>query len=247
MVKALIFDVDGTLAETEESHREAFNSAFAEAGLDWVWDVDLYRDLHRVTGGKERMRHYADRRGVSIAELSDADIAKLHRRKNERYSERVRDGRCPLRPGVERLIGAARAQGVRLAICTTTSRVNVNELIGATLGVGGFERFEVIVAGEDAPAKKPAPDAYLLALRALQLRPDECVAFEDSRNGLLSARAAKIATVVTPSVYTAHETFDGAALLLPDLEGFDLGRFDLGRLDPGRSDLRAAGPEEAAS
>ena len=221
MVKALIFDVDGTLAETEEAHREAFNSAFAEAGLDWVWDVDLYRDLHRVTGGKERMRHYADRLGVSRSELSDDALAKLHRRKNERYSERVRAGQCPLRPGVERLIRSAHAGGLRLAICTTTSRVNVNELIGATLGAGGLGLFDVIVAGEDAPVKKPAPDAYLRALEALQLRPDECLAFEDSHNGLMAALAARIATVVTPSRYTSHETFDGAARVLTDLSDFD--------------------------
>ena len=225
MVKALIFDVDGTLAETEESHREAFNFAFAEAGLDWAWDVDLYRDLHRVTGGKERMRHYADRLGVSRVDLSDAAIARLHQRKNQRYSELVHAGRCPLRPGVERLIAGAGAAGRRLAICTTTSRVNVKELMEATLGADGLERFEVIVAGEDAPAKKPAPDAYLLVLKALQLRPDQCLAFENSRNGLLAARAAQIPTIVTPSVYTAHETFAGAALLLPDLEAFDVGNF----------------------
>jgi HAD superfamily hydrolase (TIGR01509 family) len=227
MIKALIFDVDGTLAETEESHREAFNSAFAEAGLDWVWDVDLYRDLHRVTGGKERMRHYADRLGVSRAELSDAALAKLHQRKNERYSERVRAGQCPLRPGVEKLIRSARTHRMRLAICTTTSRVNVNELVGATLGPGGLDLFEVIVAGEDAPAKKPAPDAYSYALKALALRPDQCLAFEDSRNGLLAARAARIATVVTPSRYTSHEAFDGAAVVLPDLGDFDLKDFAL--------------------
>jgi beta-phosphoglucomutase-like phosphatase (HAD superfamily) len=138
MIKALIFDVDGTLAETEEGHREAFNSAFAETGLDWAWDVDLYRDLHRVTGGKERIRHYADRLGVSRDDLSDAAIAKLHWLKNERYSERVRAGQCPLRPGVERLIRTSNGRGMRLAICTTTSRVNVNELVEATFGAGGF-------------------------------------------------------------------------------------------------------------
>jgi HAD superfamily hydrolase (TIGR01509 family) len=227
MIKALIFDVDGTLAETEEGHREAFNSAFAETGLDWAWDVDLYRDLHRVTGGKERIRHYADRLGVSRDDLSDAAIAKLHWLKNERYSERVRAGQCPLRPGVERLIRTSNGRGMRLAICTTTSRVNVNELVEATFGAGGLDLFEVIVAGEDAPAKKPAPDAYLLVLKALALRPEECLAFEDSRNGLLAARAAQITTIVTPSRYTAHETFDGAALLLPDLGEFDLGGLDL--------------------
>ena len=236
MIKALLFDVDGTLAETEEGHREAFNSAFAEAGLDWVWDVDLYRDLHRVTGGKERMRHYADRLGVSRDVLPDVAIAKLHRLKNERYAERVLAGQCPLRPGVERLIRASRSLGMRLAICTTTSRVNVDALVGATLGADGLDLFEVIVAGEDAPVKKPAPDAYLLVLEALRLRPEECLAFEDSRNGLLAARAAEIATVVTPSLYTAHETFDGAALVLRDLGDFDLADVDPDAVDTGEGD-----------
>ncbi len=178
MIKALIFDVDGTLAETEEGHRKAFNAAFAEAGLDWVWDVDLYRDLHRVTGGKERMRHYAERRSVSAAELSDADIARLHLRKNAHYAELVRAGQCPLRPGVERLIRTSHARGLRLAICTTTSRVNIVELIEATLGADGFGLFEVVVSGEDVPAKKPAPDAFLGVIEALGLSPDECLAFE---------------------------------------------------------------------
>ena len=100
VIKALIFDVDGTLAETEEGHRRAFNAAFAEAGLDWAWNVDLYRELYRVTGGKERIRSYADRLGLSVAELSDADIARLHGRKNAHYAEIVRAGQCPLRPGV---------------------------------------------------------------------------------------------------------------------------------------------------
>ena len=222
MIKALIFDVDGTLAETEEGHRRAFNAAFVEAGLDWVWDVDLYRDLYRVTGGKERMRHYAIRRGVSTAELSDAEIARLHVRKNAHYAELVRAGQCPLRPGVERLIRASRARGLRLAICTTTSRVNIEELVEATLGADGLGLFEVVVSGEDVPAKKPAPDAYLSVLKALGLRPDECLAFEDSRNGLMAATAAGLETIVTPSLYTRHETFDGALLILADLSDFDL-------------------------
>ncbi len=222
MIKALIFDVDGTLAETEEGHRRAFNAAFAEAALDWAWDVNLYRELYRVTGGKERMRHYADMRGVSPNELSDADIARLHVRKNAHYAELVRAGKCPLRQGVERLIRTSRARGLRLAISTTTSRVNVVALVEATLRPAGLALFEAVVSGEDVPAKKPSPDAYLSVLEALALRPDECLAFEDSHNGLLSAAAAGLATIVTPSLYTRHETFDGAAMVLPDLSDFDL-------------------------
>jgi HAD superfamily hydrolase (TIGR01509 family) len=167
------------------------------------------------------MRRYADMRGVSAAELSDADIARLHVRKNAHYAELVRAGQCPLRPGIERLIRASRARGLRLAISTTTSRVNIVELVEATLGPDGLALFEAVVSGEDVVAKKPAHDAYLRVLETLALRPDECLAFEDSYNGLLSARAAGIATIVTPSLYTRHETFDGAAMIMPDLTDFD--------------------------
>jgi HAD superfamily hydrolase (TIGR01509 family) len=222
VIRALIFDVDGTLAETEEGHRRAFNAAFAEAGLEWAWDVNLYRELYRVTGGKERMRRYADMRGVSAAELSDADIAKIHARKNAYYAELVRAGQCPLRPGVERLIRTSGGRGLRLAISTTTSRVNIVELVEATLRPDGLALFEAVVSGEDVGAKKPAPHAYLRVIEALGLRADECLAFEDSQNGLLSAKAAGLATIVTPSLYTSHETFDGAAMVLLDLTDFDL-------------------------
>ena len=222
MIRALIFDVDGTLAETEEGHRAAFNAAFAETGLDWAWDVDLYRELYRVTGGKERMRRYAEVQGVSPAELSDADIAKLHERKNAHYAAIVRAGGCPLRPGVERLIRGSRDRGLRLAICTTTSRVNIVGLVEATLPPEGLALFEAVVSGDDAPIKKPAPDAYLRVLEALALPPEECLAFEDSLNGLLAARAAGVATIVTPSLYTSHETFTSAAMILPDLRRFEL-------------------------
>lgn len=221
MIKALIFDVDGTLAETE-GHRRAFNAAFAEAGLDWAWDVDLYRELYRVTGGRERIRRYAEMRGVSLAEISEDDIARLHLCKNAHYAELVRAGHCPLRPGVERLIRTSRARGLRLAVCTTTSRVNIVELVEATLRPEGLGLFESVVAGEDVQVKKPASDAYLRVLEALALQPDECLAFENSRNGLMAARAAGVATIVTPSLYTRHETFDGAAIVLPDLSGFEL-------------------------
>lgn len=221
-LRALIFDVDGTLAETEELHRAAFNDAFARAGHDWVWDAGLYRELLRVTGGKERMRRYAARRGLSFADITDAEIADLHRIKNERYGAMMRAGQCALRPGVEQLIDAAQADGLRLAVCTTTSRANVDALIEATLRTMSPGPFELIVAGDEVPAKKPAPDAYLIALDGLGVSPAECLAFEDSRNGLLSAHAAGIPTVITPSLYTAHETFDEALCILPDLAAFDL-------------------------
>ena|SRR5487761_2210221 len=217
-VRALIFDVDGTLAETEEVHRAAFNRVFDEEGLPWRWDIDLYRDLLRTTGGKERMRLYA---GMIGGALSEDQLARMHLRKNEHYGTMVRSGETSLRPGVETLIRSARAAGLALAICTTTSRANIEALIGATLGEGGLSIFKSIVAGEDVAVKKPAPDAYLAALAELGLAPQDCLAFEDSRNGLAAARAAGVPTIVTPGLYTTHENFEGAAAILPHLEGFD--------------------------
>ena len=221
-MKTLIFDVDGTLAETEEVHRAAFNRVFAEHGLDWNWNVDLYRELLKTTGGKERMRAYAKMVG---AELDDAQIQRMHLAKNAHYGALTR-GRATLRPGVEDLIRRGHAAGLKLAICTTTSRANIEALIEATLGAEGLALFDTIVGAEDAPVKKPAPDAYLLALKRLGLPAADCLAFEDSANGLAAARAAGIATVVTPGIYTAHETFEGAAVVLPSLEGFDWTKAD---------------------
>ena len=219
-VRALIFDVDGTLAETEEIHRAAFNRAFAEDGLTWHWDVDLYRELLRVTGGKERIRRWLEMDGVAPT-LPEDRIARLHARKNEIYGEIVRSGGCVLRPGVAELVATARAGGLRLAIATTTSRSNVEALLAATFpGADGL--FDPIVAGEDVVAKKPAPDAYLQAVEKLGLPADACLALEDSINGLTAARAAGLATVVTPSLYTAHESFEGAARVIPDLTSLDL-------------------------
>lgn len=217
-IQALIFDVDGTLAETEEVHRAAFNRVFAEHGLDWRWDVDLYRDLLKTTGGKERMLAYAAQVGER---LDHPQLQAMHAAKNAHYGALTRGGHVALRPGVESLIRRGHAAGLKLAICTTTSRANIEALISATLGMDGMALFDAIAAGEDVTAKKPAPDAYLLALAQLGLPADACLAFEDSANGLAAARAAGIATIVTPGIYTAQEKFKGAAVVLPSLEGFD--------------------------
>ncbi|MBR0750581.1 HAD family hydrolase [Bradyrhizobium jicamae] len=213
--RALIFDVDGTLAETEEVHRRAFNEAFAEAGLTWHWDRGTYRQLLRVAGGKERIRAFDERNAIPL--LTFAEIAVLHRAKTERYTALVASGECPLRPGVEAMLAGARRRGQRLAIATTTTRDNVDALLSVALGQDLASLFEVIAAGDDVPRKKPAPDIYLAVLAQLGLAPSDCIAIEDSGNGLASASRAGIPVVITRSAYFPDDDWSGALLVVDDL------------------------------
>jgi HAD superfamily hydrolase (TIGR01509 family) len=215
---ALIFDVDGTLAETEELHRRAFNHAFAGRGLDWHWDRTVYGDLLRVTGGKERIRAFHARQWIA-SPLSDADIAELHRIKTAHYAELIETGCCPLRPGVAELLNAAKARGQRLAIATTTSHGNIDALLSQAMSPGWVADFDAIVAGDDVRHKKPAPDVYLDVLARLKLEPSECVAIEDSANGLMAASGAGIPVLITRSMYFRDDDFRGARAVLDDLSG----------------------------
>jgi HAD superfamily hydrolase (TIGR01509 family) len=212
---ALIFDVDGTLAETEELHRQAFNAAFADAGLPWHWDAKLYRRLLDVAGGKERIAHYiASNPGES--KMDAGRIAALHAAKTQHYTALVARG-AGLRPGVARLIVEAKAAGVPMAIATTTSLPNVEALLGAALGADALASFAVIGAGDVVGAKKPSPQIYDYVLQRLGLPGGACIAFEDSTNGVRSASGAGIPTVVTPGIYTEGDDFAGALAVLSDL------------------------------
>jgi len=220
-LESLIFDVDGTLADTErEGHRVAFNAAFADAGLDWDWDEALYGQLLAVTGGKERMRYYLDRFNQAFDRPADLDgfIAALHAAKTQHYKALMAEGRIPLRTGVRRLLQEARDQGLRLAIATTTTPDNVTSLLNSSLEANGGDWFEVIAAGDVVPAKKPAPDIYQWAMQQMGLKPDQCLALEDSHNGVCSVLDAGIRSlVVTVNGYTRGEDFSGASLIVDHL------------------------------
>lgn len=220
-LEALIFDVDGTLADTErDGHRVAFNAAFDEFGVNWHWDVETYGELLAITGGKERMRHfyehYPDAWNIfdDFKLRLDELIPELHKAKTRHYTELLATGAIPLRPGVERLLNEARESGLRLAIATTTTPENVTGLLEHTLGCESIDWFEVIAAGDIVPAKKPAPDIYDYALREMHIDADACLAFEDSGNGIRSSQGASLATVVTINDYTRDHDFSGAALIL---------------------------------
>jgi len=214
-LKALLFDVDGTLAETErDGHRIAFNEAFKAAGLPWHWDVARYGELLAVTGGRERITHFLECDDPEWLERAGAAerIDALHLDKNRHYADRVAAGHIALRPGLLPLLRAARDAGLRLAVVTTTSRSNVDALLQATLPEDLRGVFCAYVTGEDVTRKKPDPECYQLALRQLGIGADEALAIEDSRNGLRSATAASVKTAIIPSVYFVDEDFDGAVL-----------------------------------
>jgi len=216
-LRALIFDVDGTLADTEAVHLTAFNRAFADFALDWHWSEALYVQLLKVTGGKERIRYFIEgwHPALPAEGVTDDWIKSLHGRKTEIYTELAREPGIPLRTGVLRLIRESREAGLRLAIATTTTLQNVEALFDASFPSGALDWFEVVAAGDQVSAKKPAPDIYQLAMRQLGLGPDACAALEDSGNGVRSALGADLRTlVVSASPFTAGEDFTGAALIL---------------------------------
>lgn len=233
-IEALIFDVDGTLADTEEAHRQAFNDAFRAHGLDFCWSRELYRELLQVTGGKERLAAFFYRARLTTSErvLLSGLIPRLHATKTSFYRERMERGGIPLRAGVRRLMTEARAAGVRLAIASTTSPDNVSALLEGALGYGALNEFSVIATGDAVPRKKPAPDIYLLALSRLGVTARRAVALEDSAIGVAAAKAAGLLTVATPSDWTRDQDFAAADLVLPSLAdpGAPLGAADAWRI-----------------
>jgi len=218
-LKALIFDVDGTLANTEhDGHLRAFNETFELFELDWRWDSKLYSDLLSVSGGKERLVHYISHYNPNLKrDLSVSDIIDIHNKKTEIFVEHVANGQVSLRVGVERLIEEAVDSGLRLGIATTTSLKNVEALMTSTLGESALNRFEVIGAGDVVKSKKPAADIYRYVLDKMSLSCHECIAFEDSEIGFASATSAGLRTVVTLSEYTKTKNFQGALVVLNHL------------------------------
>jgi HAD superfamily hydrolase (TIGR01509 family) len=222
-IKAIIFDVDGTLADTEDAHRIAFNKAFAENNLDWKWDVALYGKLLKVTGGKERIKYFISDflQGYARPDNFEDFVKHLHAVKTGHYTAMMRAGSVPLRPGIKQLIQDARRAGIMLSIATTTSPENVSALLEVGLGKNWADYFAANGCGDIVPHKKPAPDIYFWVLNKLGLDAADCIALEDSQNGLRSSLAAGIKTYITTNNYTRNQDFSGAAAVFEDLSDLD--------------------------
>ncbi len=219
LLQALIFDVDGTLADTEEVHRRAFNLAFGACRLDWVWNAPLYRELLRVTGGKERIASYIDRLHLPPTESRCllALIPEIHQAKTRLYRALIEAGEIRARSGVRRLMMEARDAGIRVAIASTTSPENIEPLVTAGLGRQAMSWFDTIATGDVVARKKPAPDIYNVALQTLGVDPRCAIAVDDSAIGVASAKAAGLFTVATPNAWTEGQDFACADLLLGSL------------------------------
>lgn len=218
-LKALIFDCDGVLVDTErDGHRVAFNKAFAKKGYNIEWDVELYKELLKVAGGKERMRHYFDQtRWPEDVTDKDSLIKELHKLKTDLFMQIIESGELPLRPGAARLVDEAIAENVGLAVCSTANERAVNLVVEKLLGPERKAKFDLILAGDVVSKKKPDPEIYNLALQQLDLKPNECVVIEDSRNGFLAAKTAGIYCVITTNSYTKDEDFTEADVVVSEL------------------------------
>jgi HAD superfamily hydrolase (TIGR01509 family) len=226
MLKALIFDADGALADTETTHHKAFNQAFSEFGLDWHWDEELYAKQIHISGSMERLLHYWRSQHPDMCELDcmalHDTLNRLHELKTAVYQDAANCGVVQLRKGALTMLSAAHEQGLQLAVITTTSKVNISNLLRRALGPDWRFFFTVISDASSVSNKKPHPEMYFQMLDALQLQADECLVFEDSFNGLRASRAAGLATVITPTKYTANHDFTGAICVIPDFSYIDL-------------------------
>jgi HAD superfamily hydrolase (TIGR01509 family) len=222
-LKAVIFGAIGTIAETSDLQRQAFNTAFAAAGLDWNWNTETYHDLLKINGGQNRLKAYrdadSDRSGIS-----DQAIAALHTAKTEHYVTILEN--TPLRPrtGVVELIAACKQEQIKVAFCTSTSISNVEGIGAALSGLLPFDQFATIVTSDKIDRPKPAPDAYLYCLQQLGLTADQAIAIEDTPVSVTAAKTAGITTIATPGATTSDQDFAAADAIIPDLSEMTVDR-----------------------
>ena len=214
--KAILFGSIGTLIETSELQRTAFNQAFSENGLDWNWNPTQYQDLLKKSGGRQRIEDFAAQQGIEV------DASKLHDEKTKIFDELMVSGDVLLRPGVANLIDQANDNGIKLAFVTSTSKDNVDAVFQALKNQLNRSNFSFIGNDKMVSNAKPKPDIYLKALSGLNLKADDCVAIEDTEVSMQSALAASIKCIAFPGAFAKDNDFSSAILVTDKLSFNDL-------------------------
>jgi HAD superfamily hydrolase (TIGR01509 family) len=205
-IKAVFFDQDGVIIDTEkDGHRVSFNMTFKEFGFTDEWSVDYYHDLLQIAGGKERMKHHLQTRGFSKPvppQEVDELIKAMHKRKTALFVDLIETGKLPLRPGIHRFMKEAMEAGLKVGVCTTSNEQAAKAITEKILS---DVKFDIVLAGDVVRNKKPDPEIYNLALSRTGLKPDEVMVVEDSKNGVIAAKAAHTNVIVTTNSYTEKE------------------------------------------
>jgi len=219
LLSAVLFDVDGTIAETEDFHRKSFNESFREFNLDWFWDEAMYKELINIGGGKERIEHYIKRAWPEMLDYKNLTkyINSIHKVKNEVFEDYILESEIKPRPGVIRLIKELKENNIRIAIVSSNSEKNLHILFKQGLNINPKKTFDLIAHGECTKNKRPSPEIYEWVLEKLRLPPQSCVAIEDSPRGVESAKNANLNILATPSIFTKDEDFSDAKLIVSDL------------------------------
>jgi HAD superfamily hydrolase (TIGR01509 family) len=211
---ALFFGSIGSVAETSDIQRRAYNRALSEAGLSWSWDPETYADLLHQSGGKDRLSQLAAATGTG---LSGEQIEAIHSRKTELACQEIRDYGIAPRPGVVDLLRHAKDQGLKRAFVTTTYSANIQAIFDGSGGALSAADFDHIVSRDDVKRGKPAPDAYRVALSALAQDAGSALAIEDTASSVMSAKRAGLTVIATPGALTADQDFWQADLRLDAL------------------------------
>ena len=213
-LKAIIFGSIGTVTETSDMQRRAFNRAFAEAGLNWDWDFETYKAMvageGAIVGGSERISAYAAACGEA---LSPDMIDRLHDAKSAIFQKLMADEGLIPNAGVVDLIADARAKSLKLAFASTTSPENIATMFAATTPALTAAHFDLVLSGDDVTAIKPAPDIYLRALERLGVAADEAIAIEDTATSMAAPLAAHIPTIIVPGMIARSQDFGQTPVL----------------------------------
>jgi len=238
-IKAVFFDQDGVIIDTErDGHRVSFNMTFKEFGFTDEWSVDYYHELLQIAGGKERMKHHLQTRGFSKPvppEKVDDLIKEMHKRKTALFVELIETGKLPLRPGIHRFMKEAMEAGLKIGVCTTSNEQAAKAITEKILS---DIKFDIVLAGDVVSHKKPDPEIYTLALTRTGLKPDEVMVVEDSKNGVLAAKAAGTKVIVTTNSYTEKEDVSSGDIIVTCLGDPDS---EKGRLTKGGKSLKYEG------